>query len=161
MGNFFLQHCWQYNLPVQQNKLTKVYFCKLWFFNFFWKWAGKAFEVLQNSSSRFFRTVFYVSRETFWGKTRLWKQICYGFSNLSGQLESIQGNVSNKMLKVQSTCQDEQFEEIYFSLEKNIFRIIFGTWTENCRTFEANSSAWSSKCTVHLPRMTLQRMYRF
>ena len=39
------------------------------------------------------------------------------------------------MSKVQSTCQDEQFEEIYFLLEKYILRIIFGTWTEICRPF--------------------------
>ena len=76
-----------------------------------------------------------MSGETFWGETRLWKQICYDFSKLSGQLESIHGNLSDKMLKVQSTCQDEKFEEIYFLLEKNILRIIFGTWTENCQPF--------------------------
>ena len=52
---------------------------------------------------------------------------------MNGQLESIQGNYSDKMLKVQSTCQDEQFEELYVLLEKNFLQIIFGTWTENCR----------------------------
>ena len=79
--------------------------------------------------------MFYVSRETFWRQTRLWKQICYDFSKLSGQLESIQRNLSYKMSKVQSTCQDEQFEEKHFLLEKNNLPIFFRTWTENCQTF--------------------------
>ena len=114
--------------------------------------------------------MFYVSRGTFWGKTTLWKQICYDFSNFSGQLESIKGNLSDKMLKVQSTCQDEQFEETYFLLEKNFLRIIWGniffTWEKfqnlnwELSAFRANSFAWSSKCTLHLQRMSLQRVYR-
>ena len=86
------------------------------------------------------------------------KKNCYGFSNLRGQLEGIQGNFIDKMSKLQSSCQDEQFEELYAFLEKTFLQIKFGNWTEKCWIFRETHRHDRQNCALHLQMMFLKRM---
>ena len=75
LGNFLLQECWNWIVCVRENQFIGAYFCKLRFFFKFEKKSRKELLMLCKCfSGSLLESMIYVSRETFWEKTKFWKK---------------------------------------------------------------------------------------
>ena len=79
------------------------------------------------------------------------------FLTVNGQVEGFQGKNFDKLLKWKSTCQDEQFEDLYLLLEQTFFQTFFGNYGR-MSAFPWNSSTWSSKLRSTSPNDFLKRL---
>ena len=132
------------NLTCPGNWTKKIFFCKMPSVIIFWPFGNISLAVLTK-----------LVKSNFLSED-------FSFFEIEWYVWIFSGKISCKYSKLQSksTCPDDLFQDYNFPWKKfppNYFRNLNGELS----AFPGNSSAWASKCTLHLQRMTLQRVYRF
>ena len=114
----------------------------------FWSVAKIFWQVFQNGVLRVQRNIL---RENKALKKKLLR-----FFEFEGLTWKHPGKLHRQDVK--TSCQDEQFEEIYAFLEKTFLQIKFGNWTEKCWLFRKTQQHDRQNSAPHLQMMFLERM---